>query len=173
MEPGDPGLEHKEIAIIPLTYVWGALQLPAHVAAWFHLSSVLWWPYHFGRDSQLVGWIVDLLNFSDDAAAIMAAIPQFEASWGQGIFVLGLIGLTFHILQSWRKKSWRKKAVGPDGQEFTSGPLSSKATTKAPPLERQPINQAYEYLAGLKVVKEDGNVPMQIAGLLRVRPETL
>ena len=110
---------------------------------------------------------MDLFNFSDDAAAIKAAIPQFEASWGLGIFVLGLIGLTFAILQSWREKSWRKKAVGPDGQEFTSGPLSSKTTTKAPPLDRQPINHAYEHLMEVGVFEEDGNEPMQIAGLLR------
>ena len=91
----------------------------------------------------------------------------FEASWGQGIFVLGLIGLTFHILQSWRKKSWRKKAVGPDGQEFTGGPLSSKATTKAPQLERLPINLAYEHLIRVGVFEEDGNDALQIANLLR------
>ena len=94
--------------------------------------------------------------------------------WGWGA-LLSLCLLPSAIY--WRKKirdypldvlqSWRKKAVEPDGQEFTSGPLSSKTTTKAPPLERQPINQAYEYLAGLKVVKEDGNEPMQVAGLLR------
>ena len=36
-----------------------------------------------------------------------------------------------------------------------------------PAIDRQPVNQAYEHLVGLRVVKEDGNEPMQIAGLLR------
>ena len=60
-----------------------------------------------------------------------------------------------------------QRTVETDDPKSSSGTFAPEVETKAPPLDRQPINRAYEYLAGLKVVKEDGNEPMQIAGLLR------
>ena len=87
------------------------------------------------------GGIVDLLNFSDHMKSLIAA---------------------------WKSRS--QKDIGIEGQGISSGPVLPEVGTKAPQLDRQPINQAYEYLVGLRVVQqdgEDGKEPMQIAGLLR------
>lgn len=43
----------------------------------------------------------------------------------------------------------------------------NKPKSKALPLDRQPINRAYEYLLDMKVFREDGNEALQIANLLR------
>ena len=109
---------------------------------------------------------MDLLNFSDDMESLIADVPRFEADWGLYIFLLGLVGLTItFFIPVWKSRS--QKAIGIEGQGISSGPVLPEVGTKAPQLDRQPINQAYEYLVGLRVVQEDGNEPMQIAGLLR------
>ena len=112
------------------------------------------------------GWIVNMFNFSEDTKAVMASVPRVEADWGLYIFLLGLVGLTltFAIPMC---KSWFQKAVETEGPKFSSVPLLPEVETKAPPLDRQPINRAYEHLMEVGVFEEDGNEPMQIAGLLR------
>ena len=117
----------------------------------------------FGASLNWWGRIVDVLNLSDDAAALMTAL---DSSWGLWIFLLGLIGLiiTF-VIPVWKSRS--QKAIGTEGQGISSGSVLPEVGTKAPQLDRQPINQAYEYLVGLKVVQEDGHQPWQIAVLLR------
>ena len=109
---------------------------------------------------------MDLFNLSEDMESLSAAVPRFEADWGLYIFLLGLVGLTItFFIPVWKSRS--QKAIGTEGQGISSGPVLPEVGTKAPQLDRQPINQAYEYLVGLRVVQEDGNEPMQIAGLLR------
>ena len=117
----------------------------------------------FGASLNWWGRIVDVLNLSDDAAALMTAL---DSSWGLWIFLLGLIGLiiTF-VIPVWKSRS--QKAIGTEGQGISSGSVLPEVGTKAPQLDRQPINQAYEYLVGLKVVQEDGHQPWQLAVLLR------
>ena len=120
----------------------------------------------FGAILNCWGRIVDLLNFSDDMESLIAYVPRFEADWGLYIFILGLVGLTStFFIPVWKSRS--QKDIGIEGQGISSGPVLPEVGTKAPQLDRQPINQAYEYLVGPRVVQEDGNEPMQIAGLLR------
>ena len=114
------------------------------------------------------------------AGALWASERAAEVTWpnvpaitwwsvAAALFVLGLLAIYFPI---WWSKIRRTR---PDPQTEDSGPnwtmksRSQKAIgiEESPQLDRQPINQAYEYLAGLKVVKEDGMEPMQVAGLLR------
>ena len=124
--------------------------------------------FSVGAFIKLWGTLVDFLNFSDDMESLIAAVPRFEADWGLYIFLLGFVGLiiTF-VIPVWKSRS--QKAIGTEGQGISSGLVLPEVGTKAPQLDRQPINQAYAYLVGLKVVQEDGNEPLQmrIAGLLR------
>ena len=114
------------------------------------------------------GTLMDLLSFSDDMESLIAAVSRFEADWGLYILLVGLVGLiiTF-VIPVWKSRS--QKAIGTEGQGINSGLVLPEVGTKAPQLDRQPINQAYAYLVGLKVAQEDGTEPlhMHIAGLLR------
>ena len=122
-----------------------------------------------GAILKLWGHIVDLFNLSEDTKAMLASVQKIVADWGIFIFLIVLIGLalTFAIPAISRRKGLFQKAVKTEGEGISSGPVLPEVGTKAPQLDRQPINQAYEYLVGLRVVQEDGNEPMQIAGLLR------
>ena len=60
-----------------------------------------------------------------------------------------------------------QRTVETDAPKSNGGTFAPEVETKAPPLDRQPINRAYEHLVEVGVFEEDENEPTQIAGLLR------
>ena len=60
-----------------------------------------------------------------------------------------------------------QRTVETDDPKSSSGTFAPEVETKAPPLDRQPINLAYEHLIRVGVFEEDGNDALQIANLLR------
>ena len=105
-----------------------------------------------------------MFNFPEDKKALLAGVQRFEADWGLWIFLLGLVGLTLTLTIP-ILRGYLQKAVETYGP--SSGLLSPKVATKAPQLDRQPINQAYEHLIEVGVFEENGNEALQIANLLR------
>ena len=60
-----------------------------------------------------------------------------------------------------------QRTVETDAPKSNGGTFAPEVETKAPPLDRQPINLAYEHLIRVGVFEEDGNDALQIANLLR------
>ena len=60
-----------------------------------------------------------------------------------------------------------QRTVETDAPKSNGGTFAPEVETKAPPLDRQPINLAYEHLIRVEVFEEDGNDALQIANLLR------
>ena len=91
---------------------------------------------------------MDLFNLSEDTKAMLASVQKIVADWGIFIFLIVLIGLalTFAIPAISRRKGLFQKAVKTEGPKSSSNPFLPEVETKAPPLDRQPINRAYEHL---------------------------
>ena len=111
---------------------------PLFLALLAGLGAILnWW-----------GRIVDLFNLSEDTKAMLASVQKIVADWGIFIFLIVLIGLalTFAIPAISRRKGLFQKAVKTEGPKSSSNPFLPEVETKATPLDRQPINRAYEHL---------------------------
>ena len=106
-----------------------------------------------------------MFNFSEDTKAMLAWVPQFEADWGFYIFLTGLFGLTLSFVILMSKKCFQR-TVETEGPKFGSSPFLPEVETKAPPLDRQPIYHAYEYLCAMKSYRE-GDEAERVAEDLR------
>ena len=92
------------------------------------------------------------------------AIPLAIAVAITGCFIITCGFFPEPIQRVVSKLPFWTKARQPNSHSKMAQPSLKKIETR---VDRQPINQAYKYLVGQKIVKEDGNEPMQIAGLLR------
>ena len=98
--------------------------------------------------------------------------------WWVIIWLIILLGVVveFSVRQNRKTRTRDDAATAPDrndGQTEEPQPNSvcppgtTPSGPEEPAIDRQPINRAYEHLMEVGVFEEDGNEPMQIAGLLR------